>query len=77
MQRPIAIAGFSPSAKASVIRSSFRLAFAILSGFRLVRQPEQEANEVGDILRSYRLDDRSVDTVVGSIRADKTAGAIS
>ncbi|MCE9605506.1 MAG: VIT1/CCC1 transporter family protein [Planctomycetia bacterium] len=34
--------------------------------------PEQEAKEVGDILQSYGLDDRSVATVVASICADKT-----
>lgn len=33
--------------------------------------PEQEAAEVADVLRSYGLEDKQVETVVNSIRADK------
>jgi VIT1/CCC1 family predicted Fe2+/Mn2+ transporter len=36
-----------------------------------VDMPEMEAAEVGDVLRSYGLEDDKVETVVNSIRADK------
>ena len=33
--------------------------------------PEQEADEVAEVLRSYGLEDQNVTSVVNSIRADK------